>query len=61
MPQYMSRAQRDREKSCGGKVSYKTEQEAETAVIYQREFYGHKLEAYRCRYCQSWHLGTDHG
>lgn len=60
MAQYKSRAQHDKEKSCGGKVSFKSEQEAETAVIYQREFYDRKMESYRCRYCQYWHLGTEH-
>lgn len=46
------------ESSCTGKVDYKS---AETACKAARRMSGRartgKLEAYRCTYCQGWHIG----
>lgn len=48
---------RRREKSCGDKVPYESEQEALDAAYLVRLQRGERLDVYRCLFCQRWHLG----
>ena len=45
---------RDVERSCSSKVAYADEPSARAQVAMQG--LAGKLFAYRCRYCESWHL-----
>jgi len=44
--------------SCKRKVKYGHMESAEKAVVAMREKRGAKLEAYKCRYCDGFHVGT---
>ena len=49
---------------CAEKLSYPTKEAAAAAGSYAVWQYGPasaNLRPYRCRYCVSWHLGSDYG
>lgn len=39
------------------KVTYETEAEAKRVAKKRRKRFGVKLVAYKCRYCDFWHIG----
>lgn len=53
---------KDRERACEGKVKHATEAMAR-AVAHRYRVPGQvrQMNAYRCRYCKSWHVGHEFG
>lgn len=49
------RAGKDR--TCGKKVDYKTEESAAKAAVKMSEKYERDLEHYPCCFCEGWHIG----
>jgi len=45
---------------CSDKLAFSTQKEAETAAIVAAHQYGSVLKAYRCRYCDLWHLSSNY-
>ena len=45
---------------CGNKRSYTYEYAQEVVERFRRN-HDRKMAAYRCRYCQSWHVGGPNG
>jgi hypothetical protein len=46
---------------CVDKIKFDTKSQAETAALVAKWHYGpNRLKAYRCRFCQLWHLAGDH-
>lgn len=50
--------ERERKEKCMDKLTWPTLEAANAAVAYARWQYGdeHNLKAYRCKYCDKWHL-----
>jgi hypothetical protein len=47
----------DKDVSCTGKVKYGHRRTAEKVVVKMEKKGSKPLEAYKCRYCESWHIG----
>lgn len=45
---------------CADKLAFDTKEQAEATATVSEYNYGGKLKAYRCRYCDLWHLSTDY-
>jgi len=43
---------------CSDKISFDTKAQAEATATTTHYWYGHRPHAYRCQYCQLWHLST---
>ena len=52
---YLSRAQ-DKDRACGSKRAYTYEYAREVVERFRRN-HNQIMDAYRCRHCQSWHVG----
>ena len=46
---------------CSEKLVFDTKKDAETTANVAHYRYGGKLKAYKCRYCDLWHLASDYG
>jgi hypothetical protein len=45
---------------CAKKLPFKTKDEADIAAVYAKYRYdGAKPHAYKCRYCERWHLSSN--
>lgn len=55
----MKKRRKDKQKSCGSKMSYPTKQKAMGAIYYtlKKHFIFHRMRPYKCRYCKKWHIG----
>lgn len=43
---------------CSEKIAFDTQQEAQAAATTTHWHYGLELYAYKCRYCNLWHLSS---
>lgn len=48
-----------RQTSCAGKRQYARGREARKAARVTQSFGGGRMEAYRCQWCDWWHVGHD--
>lgn len=46
-------------RSCLRKKPYKTQRDAQDAAYVKGIVYQHKQRAYKCRFCEFWHLASD--
>jgi len=53
------RKKKDKKKSCGSKMSYKSKKDAMAAIHFtlKKHFIFHRMRPYKCRYCKKWHIG----
>lgn len=43
---------------CADKIAFGTSKEAEVAAVVAAHQHGSQLKAYRCKYCDLWHLSS---
>lgn len=48
-----------RERTCGKKTDFKSEERAAKSAPVLSEKYGHQMEAYPCAFCNGWHVGRE--
>lgn len=55
----MSSKRRIRRRSCTGKVRHETEQAARDHIgsLVRRKGWSGRMNAYRCAFCNGWHVG----
>lgn len=48
-----------RDRTCGKKTDFKSEETAAKSAPILSEKYGHQMEAYPCFWCDGWHVGRE--
>jgi hypothetical protein len=51
------RSSNEKERACGSKVRYGSQETADRATSAMLKKTGQTLESYECRFCHKWHIG----